>query len=228
MLVTAIFAWFHIASAIMWLGGGILFAFVIGARARKTISTQHGRIFRKSRAKGFDVFPSCCGRDGFVWSPSDSDWIEQRRLRPILFLKQMGFRNNSWIVYRPRGFSEFGIRRSTTSKESHQDHKGNAIFRSTSTSRRTPKNCKAGTDDRLCNSDTTNHRTCLHGLSRLLLILCLVFPYTASPLHVTSCFSVVGQIRKELDQSQILQRRIRVCNLSLDTTPSDHCSTLSR
>lgn len=30
MIITAILAWLHITSAIMWLGGGIFFAFVIG------------------------------------------------------------------------------------------------------------------------------------------------------------------------------------------------------
>ena len=46
-LVTAILAWFHIASAMMWLGGGILFAFVIGPGLAKLSPPSTGEFFVK-------------------------------------------------------------------------------------------------------------------------------------------------------------------------------------
>ncbi len=45
MLLTAIFAWFHIASAIMWLGGGILFGFVIAPALEKLSPSSSGEFF---------------------------------------------------------------------------------------------------------------------------------------------------------------------------------------
>ena len=47
MLITAIIAWFHIASAIMWLGGGILFAFVIGPGLARLSPPSSGEFFVK-------------------------------------------------------------------------------------------------------------------------------------------------------------------------------------
>jgi uncharacterized membrane protein len=47
MLLTAIFAWFHIVSAMMWLGGGILFAFVIGPALARLSPTSSGEFFAK-------------------------------------------------------------------------------------------------------------------------------------------------------------------------------------
>ncbi len=35
MLITAILAWFHVISAIGWLGGGIMFVFVVGPALAK-------------------------------------------------------------------------------------------------------------------------------------------------------------------------------------------------
>lgn len=47
MLITAIFAWFHIVSAIMWLGEGILFAFVIAPSLAKISPPSSGEFFVK-------------------------------------------------------------------------------------------------------------------------------------------------------------------------------------
>ena len=47
MLITAIFALFHIASAIMWLGGGILFAVVIAPSLAKLSPPSSGEFFVK-------------------------------------------------------------------------------------------------------------------------------------------------------------------------------------
>lgn len=47
MLITAIIAWFHVISAIMWLGGGILFALVIGPGLAKLSPPSSGEFFVK-------------------------------------------------------------------------------------------------------------------------------------------------------------------------------------
>jgi len=47
MLVTAVFAWLHIFSAIGWLGGGIMFAFVVGPGLRKLSPQSSGEFLVK-------------------------------------------------------------------------------------------------------------------------------------------------------------------------------------
>ncbi len=47
MLVTAILAWFHIISAIGWLGGGIMFAVVVAPALEKLSAPSSGEFFVK-------------------------------------------------------------------------------------------------------------------------------------------------------------------------------------
>ncbi|MDA4124222.1 MAG: hypothetical protein OK438_02035 [Thaumarchaeota archaeon] len=47
MLFTAILAWFHIVSAIGWLGGGIMFAFVVGPALAKLSPPSSGEFLVK-------------------------------------------------------------------------------------------------------------------------------------------------------------------------------------
>lgn len=47
MLISAILAWFHIVSAIGWLGGGIMFAFVVGPALAKLSPPSSGEFLVK-------------------------------------------------------------------------------------------------------------------------------------------------------------------------------------